>query len=74
MRALLLLFILPMEPPHKASRRSMSSRVCNHVLPTVDVMHPARWFEGRGDVWRLLQDLSDSIDGRTWPMQDAAEV
>lgn len=33
-----------------------------------------KWFEGKGDVWRLLQDISDAIDGRTWPLEDKEEV
>ena len=33
-----------------------------------------RWFEGKGDVWRLLQDVSDAIDGRSWPEDHAVEV
>ena len=33
-----------------------------------------RWFEGKGDVWRLLQDMSDGIDGRSWPEEQAVEV
>ncbi len=33
-----------------------------------------RFFKGKGDVWRLLQDLSDAIDGRTWPSESEADV
>ena len=33
-----------------------------------------RWFAGKGDVWRLLQDLGDTIDGRSWPEDQAVEV
>lgn len=33
-----------------------------------------RWFEGKGDVWRLLQDLSPAIDGRTWPQEQEPQV
>ena len=36
-------------------------------------MH-CRWFDGKGDVWRLLQDVSDAIDGRSWPEDHAVEV
>ncbi len=36
------------------------------------VLH--RFFKGKGDVWRLLQDLSDAIDGRTWPSESEADV
>lgn len=33
-----------------------------------------RWFQGKGDTWRLLQDLAVAIDGRTWAREDQAEV
>ena len=33
-----------------------------------------RWFAGKGDVWRLLQDIGDAIDGRSWPEDQAVEV
>jgi hypothetical protein len=26
-----------------------------------------RFFEGKGDVWRLLQSISDKVDGRIYP-------
>ena len=33
-----------------------------------------RWWENKGDVWRLLQDMAVTIDGRTWPAKDEAQV
>ena len=33
-----------------------------------------RWWEGKGDVWRLLQDMAVTIDGRTWPAEEEAHV
>lgn len=33
-----------------------------------------KWWENKGDVWRLLQDLAVTIDGRTWPAKDEAQV
>lgn len=33
-----------------------------------------RWWENKGDVWRLLQDMAVTIDGRTFPAKDEAQV
>ncbi|KAL0018651.1 hypothetical protein WJX77_001846 [Trebouxia sp. C0004] len=33
-----------------------------------------KWWEGKGDVWRLLQDMAVTIDGRTWPAEEEAHV
>lgn len=33
-----------------------------------------RWFQGKGDTWRLLQDLAVAIDGRTWASKDKHKV
>lgn len=33
-----------------------------------------KWWENKGDVWRLLQDMAVTIDGRTWPAEDEAQV
>ena len=33
-----------------------------------------RWWENKGDVWRLLQDIAVTVDGRTWPAKDEAQV
>jgi hypothetical protein len=33
-----------------------------------------RWFSGKSDVWRLLQDLADCMDGRVWPAKDKPKV
>lgn len=32
------------------------------------------WWENKGDVWRLLQDLAVQLDGRTWAADDEPEV
>lgn len=44
-------------------------------VPFVDKIYLAV-FKEKGDVWRLLQSLSDPLDGRTWPedQQDKVEV
>ena len=39
-----------------------------------DIECIGRWWEGKGDVWRLLQDLAVTIDGRTWPAADEPQV
>lgn len=33
-----------------------------------------KWWENKGDVWRLLQDIAVTLDGRTWPAKDEAQV
>ncbi|KAK9814144.1 hypothetical protein WJX72_001224 [[Myrmecia] bisecta] len=33
-----------------------------------------RWWDSKGDVWRLIQDLADAIDGRTWPAEEKKKV
>ncbi|DBB15736.1 TPA: hypothetical protein ACH3X3_003943 [Trebouxia sp. C0006] len=33
-----------------------------------------KWWEGKGDVWRLLQDMAVTVDGRTWPAEEEAHV
>ncbi|KAL3152933.1 hypothetical protein ABBQ38_012235 [Trebouxia sp. C0009 RCD-2024] len=33
-----------------------------------------KWWENKGDVWRLLQDIAVTVDGRTWPAKDEAQV
>lgn len=33
-----------------------------------------RWFAGKSDAWRLLQDVADCMDGRVWPVQDKPKV
>lgn len=33
-----------------------------------------KWWENKGDVWRLLQDMAVTIDGRTFPAKDEAQV
>ena len=33
-----------------------------------------RIFANKGDVWRLMNSLSDVVDGRTWPENQESEV
>lgn len=39
-----------------------------------EVCGACRWWENKGDVWRLLQDIAVTVDGRTWPAKDEAQV
>lgn len=39
-----------------------------------DTYDDCRWWENKGDVWRLLQDMAVTIDGRTFPAKDEAQV
>ncbi|KAK9840817.1 hypothetical protein WJX81_006835 [Elliptochloris bilobata] len=47
-----------------------------HILPEAALIEKIyrRFFKGKGDVWRLLQDLSDAIDGRTWASEAEEDV
>ena len=46
---------------------------CQYML-LCNSMYVCRVFANKGDVWRLMNSLSDVVDGRTWPENQEPEV
>ncbi|KAK9817000.1 hypothetical protein WJX72_008078 [[Myrmecia] bisecta] len=54
---------------------TISKRRTSQALPKVPFFDKIyHRIYSRGDVWRLLNSLSNAIDGRTWPEEDADKV